>query len=272
MEQAITIWVDESTEINLSGESYNLIGYLITNSDTEEYRFLNRLKQARKGDINCWNTLHGCELKPKDAKKLALIDRWLLEFKKDSSVYFHCFLYKRNDKYVPDGKTYEHYFAKQSIFALANRMKKIGVSIETMFSNVSTLTVLFDRRRSHSAEIVSRGPQLNDINRLNDLELIYIEEIKQQIEKISKKNPRTHEFTVRFSFLSSECFDAMQFTDCMLYLVRQKIEQEKHGLKNVYTEMFDKHFLSDLDPHTRSLGFKKIYEFDKKFNFFESAR
>ena len=138
-----------------------------------------------------------------------------------------------------------------------------------MFKDVSTLTVLFDRRRSHSADVISKESKTR-IDRLHDLEVIYREEIDRQVQRISGRDTRTLDMTIRFSFISSECFDAMQFSDCLIYLLRKKIEQEEIGAENAFTRLFDKYFLSDLDPHTRSLGFKKIYEFDKKFNFFQS--
>lgn len=268
-EQAITIWIDESTEILIKKQSYNLIGYLITNSDKEEFDFLNKLRQSRKKDIGCWTVMHGNEISDNDIRKLNLLEKWLVLFKNSNSVYFHLFLYKKNGKYISKNKTYEHYFAKQCIFSLANKMKKSGYTINTMFKNVSTLTVLFDRRRSHVADIIVKN-DLNNIERFNELDEIYKTEIENQIQKISGKNTKTTELTVRFSFVSSECFDAMQFCDCLLYLVRKKIEQENEGDENTFTKMFDKYFLNDLNKHTKNLSFKKIYEYSKKFNFFES--
>lgn len=270
-ELAITIWVDESTDVLINNKKYNLIGYLITNSDEEEFLFLNKLKQARKEPECCWTTLHGREMKCDDTKKMGLVDRWLTCFKLSENVYFHTFLYKKNEKFISKEKTYEHYFAKQSVFSIANKMKKTGYTINTMFKDVSTITILFDRRRSHSASIVANGKK-SDIKRINDLEDIYKSEIAQQITKISGKNSKTTELTVRFSFLSAECFDAIQFSDCLLYLIRHKIEQEQNNKENNFTRLFDKHFLNDLDSHTKSIGFKKIYEYDKKFNFFESVK
>lgn len=270
-ESAITIWVDESTEIKINDKKYNLIGYLITNSDEEEFHFLNQLKQERKKSPVCWATLHGCEIRQNDTKKIELIDRWLNCFQSSRNVYFHIFLYENNENFISKNETYEHYFAKQSVFAIANKMKKTGHKINTMFKDVSTITVLFDRRRSHSASVIAKNDGLK-IRRINDLEKIYKMEIAEQISKISGKNYKTMELTVRFSFLSSECFDALQFSDCFLYLIRHKIEQEQNNTENNFTKLFDKYFLDDLDPHTKSIGFKKIYEYDKKFNFFESVK
>ncbi len=269
MSSSITIWVDESTEIQINNNPYNLVGYLITNSDKEEFDFLNRLKQLRKELPPCWTTMHGCEINEKDKRPLGLLDRWIKAFIDSQTVYFHAFLYKRNEKFISKEKTYEHYFAKQSVFALAHKMKKEGHIINTIFNEVSTLNVLFDRRRSHSANIVSKSAT-SDISRINDLEEIYKNEISSQISKISGKSLKTNDLTVRFSFINSECFDGMQFSDCLLYLIRKKIEQEQNGQENVFTELFDIHFLNYLDPHTKALGFRKIYEFSKKFNFFES--
>ncbi len=269
-ETAITIWIDESTEIRLKNQEFNLIGYLITNSDKEEFDFLNSLKQARKAEQSCWVTLHGSELR-EDARKLNLLNRWIEVFKASDDVYFHVFLYRKNDSYISEDKTYEHYFAKQSIFSLAQKMKKKGYTINTMFKDVSTLTVLFDRRRAHAADVFTKNGKVS-VERLNELEEVYRSEIEDQIKRISAKDSKSKDFTVRFSFLSSECFDAMQLSDCLLYLVRKKIEQEVDGIENTYTQIFDKYFLNDLDAHTKAVGFKKIYEYDKKFNYFESNK
>lgn len=270
MESAITVWVDESTDIIINDQNYTLVGYLITNSDKEEFKFLNNLKQSRKEGIGCWTTMHGREIKESDARKINLLDKWLNVFHDSDNVYYHAFLYKRNHKFIDKDKTYEHYFAKQSLFALANKMKKTGYSINTMFNKVKTLTIIFDRRRSHCAEIIFKE-ESKQIERLNELEDIYKDEICKQVSKISGKDSKTTELTVRFSFVSSECFDGMQFSDCLLYLLRQKIDLEILGTENVFTKLFDKHFLNDLNPETKKLGFRKIYEYDKKLNFFEST-
>lgn len=269
MEKAITIWVDESTEIKIDNQNYNLVGYLITNSDKEEFSFLNTLKQSRKISPACWTTLHGCEINDSDSRQFQLLDRWVQAFKDTDGVYFHAFLYKRNEQFIPPGETYEHYFAKQSVFALAHKMKKEGYVVNTMFKNVATLTVLFDRRRAHMAGVVTNDLGVQ-IDRINELESIYKDQICQQISNISGKNPLTNELTVRFSFLSSDCFDAMQLSDSLIYLMRKKIEQEQGGEENSFTRLFDKHFLNDLDPHTKDTGFRSIYAYSKKFNIFES--
>lgn len=268
MEQAITIWVDESTEIRIGNHDYNLIGYLITNSDKEEFDFLNKLKQARKASPSCWTTLHGSEMHDDDTRQLGLLDRWLKIFQDTEGVYFHTFLYRRNESFIRAGETYEHHFAKQSMFALACKMKDKGYTVNTMFKDVSTLTVLFDRRRAHMAEVVAREQGV-EIERLNELEQVYKEQICQQILRISGKDAATTDFTVRFSFLSSECFDGMQLTDVMLYLVRKKIEQKETGAESVYTHLFDKYFLAG--PLTKDDDFRTAYVYDKKFNFFQSA-
>lgn len=270
MGSAITIWVDESTEIRVDGKNYNLVGYLITNSDKEEFEFLNELKQARKSDPCCWTTIHGNEIDSESEREMGLLNRWLKIFKAREDIFFHTFLYKRNEQFISRGRTYEHYFAKQSVFALANKMRRReGYVVNSMFKDITTLTVIFDRRRSHAADMVTRVADIR-IDRLNDLEIIYKEEIANQISRIAGKNTRTNELTVRFSFVSSECFDAMQFSDALLYLIRKKLEYEESGVENKFTNLFDQYFLNDLPENTKSLGFRKIYEFDKKFNFFES--
>lgn len=269
MKEAISIWADESTEIEIGEDEYNLVGYLITDSDNEEGQFQVRLRNARK-DKKCWTTLHGSDLSD-TGREIELLDRWLEEFRLFEKVYFHAFLYKKDGRYIERDKTYEHYFAKQSVFALANKMKPSGYPINTMFKDIATLRILFDRRRAHSADVLTKQAD-PIIQRLHDLEEIYVNEIGDQIKKISGKDYKTNQFTIRFSFVSSECFDFMQISDCLLYLLRNKIEQDVCGTENAFTRLFDKHFLNDLDEHTKALGYRTIYEYDKKLNFFQSNK
>lgn len=264
---AITIWVDESTELLIEGEEYNLVGYLITNSDKEEFEFLNKLKQARKKSPVCWTTLHGSQMSFDDAPKIDLIKRWIEVFDNDSRVCFHAFLYKKNANFISRGQTYEHYFAKQSVFSLANKMKKTGEPLNTMFSEVGTLRVLFDRRRAHSVVIRSEE-EFSILERLNELENTYKEEIQNQIKTNSGKDSSTSEFTVRFSFLSSDCFDALQFTDVLLYLIRQKLE----GNSNKFTDIFDECFLKKIPKDVQRMGIERVFAWDQKFNIFKSSR
>ncbi|MEX2181889.1 MAG: hypothetical protein WD771_07590 [Gemmatimonadaceae bacterium] len=270
MEKAITIWVDESTEIGINDRNHTLVGYLITDSDKGEFEFLNALKQARKVAPECWVTLHGSEISETDSRQLALMDRWLAAFHSTEKVYFHSFLYRRNDSFIPTSETYEHYFAKQSVFALANKMKGSGYTLNTMFKDVSTLTVMFEGRRAHTVRSGRIGMRTT-LDRLNNLEAVYKDQITRQIARIAEKKPGTNQLTVRFSFLSAECFDAMQFADCVTYLIRKKLEQEQTGVDNAFTKLFDKHFLNHLDQHTKDTGFRSIYSYSKKFNVFESS-
>jgi hypothetical protein len=269
MNEAITLWIDESTEIKINNDEYNLIGYLITDSYLDELNFLADLKKVRNIEPKCWTTIHGSKITNCKDREMILLDRWLDIFNKNSSVYFHCFFYKKNTKYISKSKNYEHYFAKQSIFSLAQKMKIDGENINKIFNKTKTLTILFDRRRAHSANIINKENE-KEIERINELEDVYRDEIAEQIKKITGKDCKTKNFTIRFSFVSSECFDGMQFTDGLLYLVRKKIEQEVNNKENDFTKLFDKYFLDKYDLHTKKLGFKKIYEFSTKFNFFES--
>lgn len=265
--KAITIWIDESTEIFLDKEEYTLIGYLITDSDSGEYRFLDKLKQARKEIPQCWNTIHGCEIGSDDETKIELVRRWINIFKTCEDVFFHAFLYRKNETYISKNETYEHYFAKQSVFSLANKMKKTGMPIQTIFSNIGTLTVFFDGRRAHSASIISNGLEKNEIiERFNKLESVYQEKISEQIKSVSRRQDL--DLTVRFSFLSSECFDALQLTDILLHMLRHKIENKQ----SIFAAIFDLYFLNDLEENVRALGFEKIYKEDMKFNYFRSYK
>ncbi len=266
-DRSLTIWIDESTEINIGGAEFNLIGSLISTSDKGKFIFLNRLYQARKNSPICFDTLHGCEIQESETRKLNLIKRWLKVFQSSPKVYYHCFLYRKNTSYVASDQTYEHYFAKQSVFSLANKMKSYGYPINTMFKNIDSLIILFDRRRAHTVETNEISLTRSTIERLNNLESVYRGEIKNQLSRVTGRS----DIKVRFSFISSDCFDAMQFSDCFLYLVRKKLEQKENS-SSQFTRLFDLHFLDDLDTHTRELGFKKIYEFAEKFNYFESNR
>ena len=71
------------------------MGYLITDSDRKEFDFLNKLKQARKESLGCWNTIHGSEISRNDRNKIELIKRWLELFIEEESVSFYGFLYKK---------------------------------------------------------------------------------------------------------------------------------------------------------------------------------
>lgn len=268
MSKAITIWVDESTEIKINNNYWNLVGYLITDSDKNEDLFRKKLRELRKKHSS-WKKLHGNDLDP-SSRRIDLLDDWLKAFQ-EMYVRFHVFLYKRDGRYIKKEKTYEDYFARQSVFSLACKMKSSGSSLNTMFKNISTLRVLFDRRREHVADIVTKD-QKTTIERLHELENVYKKAIGEQIENISSKNYKTNNFTIRFSFLASECFDLMQFSDSLLYLVRNKIEQDISGKSNIYTDLFDKHFINHLPKRTQNLGYRKIYNSDKKFNFFEQKK
>ena len=262
-ETAIKLWVDESTEV--SG-SHILVGYLITDCDGKEYSFFKELTDRRK-ELKCFTTLHGREIKKRE---INLFDKWLEVFnsqKYNQGIYFHAFLYERNEDMISKDKTFEHYFAKQSIFALALKMKggeHFDKHVSKMFEDVQTLTILFDNRSDHIAEVISRDKHKN-ILRIPQLEDIYRKEITEQIEKQTRKSSKTNDLTVRFSFVSDECFDGIQFTDCFLYAIRQKLEGNQ---ASPLVRIFDKHFL-DLSEDVVNLGFQEIYKWDKKFNFFQ---
>ena len=267
-ERALTIWIDESTDISIDGQEYNLIGYLITNSDKEEFEFLNRLKQSRK-KIGCWNTLHGNNIRPsRDQKKLLLINSWLHEFTQAPNVYFHAFLYRKDNIEIQASETYEHYFAKKSIASIANKMKDSGLEMETWFRSVRTITILFDRRRSHKIHIDEGENTQMIAQRLHSLETVYKNEIKQEIRAISE---RETEITLRFSFLAAECFDGMQFSDVMLYLIRHKLlAQMEVESENEFTKLFDTFFIDTIsDEDVREYSLMDIYQYDKKFNFYD---
>lgn len=260
--QAITVWTDES-EFEISSDSYCLIGQLITNSDTEEFSFLNKLKQARK-KIRCWNTLHGNELKGSDKGRIALLKEWISIYKNDESVYFHVFLYKKNAEWTSKHQTPEHYFANQCYFGLGNRMRQEGIYIRTMFSEVGTITALFDRRRAHEAHISPTTRSRYVIERMNSLEEVYEKKIKNQLCNLSGKS--ADDLTLRFSFLSSVCFDALQLCDCLLYISRARLLKERLNEDTIFSKIWDDFFLDDLHFEISD------YSDEPQYNFFESTR
>ena len=244
--QAITVWCDES-RIQINGHTYHLIGALITNSDNEEYEFKKALLQCRK-DRRCWNVIHGTEIREGDSSKINLIDSWINRFQLEDNVWFHVFVYKENRRYAGEG--FERYFAKQSAFSLANKMKSVGYPIQTLLKDVGTVTYLFDRRRDEAGDTLGN---------------VYEESIKTQLRTISKKG---NSLTVRFSFISSNCFNCMQLTDVLLYMVKNRIEKELGNelpaAQNRLVELWESYFL---DENILEL---KDFEFDSKFNYFRS--
>ncbi|MFC1609159.1 hypothetical protein ACFL3M_03145 [Patescibacteria group bacterium] len=243
--EAITVWCDESS-VEVVGEKYHLIGTLITNSDTEELIILDELIKARKR-TGCWNVLHGNELKSSAVGRMSLIKEWVGVFN-GNKIYFHVFMYKEDRTFAVSG--FERYFAKQSAFSLGCKMKKNGYTIETIFSNVGTVKFLFDRRTG-------------DIE--SGLDSEYKKEIKEQLRN---RSGRSDDLTVRFSFLSSECFDLMQLCDVFLYAVKVRIEKENgipvsdnnKGLLKIWESNF-------LNNQVRALS---DFKYDEKFNFFRS--
>lgn len=264
MKKAITVWIDESTEISLNREEYNLMGYLITDSDSKEFDFLGKLKQARKETPMCWNTIHGSEISKNDKNKMALIKRWLDLFIQDKSVSFHGFLYKKNLQFVTNNANnggYERYFSWQAAFWIASKMKSTWVGIQTIFKDVWTITVLFDRRRSHTAT-----QENGNIIRYNDLENTYIDAIRRKINAVTNRD----DITVRFSFLSSDCFDAMQLTDIMIFILRLKIEKNfKHPLFKIFSYFISKYF-DGLNIDVTNFNLQNFFGYDPKYNFFQS--
>lgn len=269
-ETAIKLWMDESTEVN---GQYILVGYLITDCYEKEYDFFKSLTQKRH-KTKCFTTLHGSDIDKSDSKKIELFDEWLGVFNEnvfEKGIYFHVFLYKKDEKKISKNKNFEHYFAKQSVFALAQKMKGSDLfdkHVANMFKDVKTVIILADNRGDYSAEIIPKDQGGNTISKIHQLEDIYLKEIVEQFEKQTGKSTKTNDLTVRFSFVSDECFDGVQFSDTLLYAIRQKLEgNNEHHLAKV----FDKHFLNT-DEDVKELGIKEIYKWDKKFNFFESVK
>lgn len=246
--QAITVWCDE-TEVSYDGGTRHAIGNLITDSDTEELRFLSEVIQLRKKH-RYWMTLHGSDLSYSQ-KELDFIEDLVKLFWNAERVYFHVFVYKENRRYANNG--FEKYFAKQSAFALGMKLRENGYPINTLFSQVGTVRFLFDRRTGDS----SRG-----------LDSDYKDEIKNQLRKQSK---RSDDLTVRFSFVSLECFDLMQLTDILLYMV--KLYREKRTASGNISvgqqkllDIFERYFLNG------KMQKLSDYDFSEKVNFFISNR
>jgi len=246
--QAITVWCDE-TEVAYGGSTRHAIGSLITDSDTEELRFLDEVIKLRKKH-RYWMTLHGSDLSYSE-KELDFIEDLIKLFWSTERVYFHVFVFKENRTYATDG--FEKYFAKQSAFALGMKLRKDGFPINTLFSQVGTVRFLFDRRTGDS----SRG-----------LDSDYKEVIKNQLRKRSE---RDDDLTVRFSFVSLECFDLMQLIDIFLYMV--KLYREKRTFpgnisvgQQKLLDIFEQYFLNE------KMQKLSDYEYSEKVNFFISNR
>lgn len=246
--QAITSWCDESScEIN--SFKYHVMGMLITDSDRNELDFLGDLIDARRNH-KAWNVLHGCTLKNTDMLSMKLLGEWLNIFKNNKKVCFHIFVYKENEIFMTDG--FEKYFAKQSAFGLGCKMRKIGCQISTMFSNVGTVTFLFDNRRDEGNNVLGSE---------------YKNEIKKQLRSVSH---RADDLTVRFSFVNSGCFNAMQLADALLYMVKLRIDKENGETLTIRQQKILKLWEDNfLDSNIKCLS---DYSFDEKFNYFFSNR
>lgn len=125
------------------------------------------------------------------------------------------------------------------------------------------MTVLFDRRRSHVAT-----QENGNITRYNDLEKTYIDAIRKKINAITNRD----DITVRFSFLSSDCFDAMQLTDIMIFILRLKIEGRfDHSLFQIFS-YFISHYFNQrrVKIDIRNFNLQNFFGDDPKYNFFQS--
>lgn len=242
--ESITIWCDESC-VELSDKKFHLIGTLITNSDSEEYNFMNQLLTERK-NVHSWNILHGSKFNSKSINQTKLIKKWFEVFKNNNKVFFHTSIFKENKKHSkPD---FEKYFAKQSAFSLSYKMQNDGYPINTIFSKVRTVFFNFDRRRDESGDTLGR---------------IYEDEIKKQLCKISK-NP---DLTVRFSFVNSSCFNTLQLADILLYMVKLRMQKENGIIlskeKESILKIWEDYFLND------KIKELKDFAYDQKFNVFK---
>ena len=245
--QAITVWCDE-TSIRTKDNTFHIIGTLITDSDIKELEFMKSVLELRKKH-RIWTTIHGSRLSYSD-KELSFLEDFLQLFWAEQDVYFHVFLFKEERAWASN---FEKYFAKQSAFALGLKLRKEGYPINTVFSNVGNIRFLFDRRSGDS------GRRVLD----ND----YKTEIKKQIRKQSR---RGIDLTVRFSFVSAECFDLIQMTDILLYMIKLHIE-DKNGIRELSPEQqkllgtFRKYFFND------KIVSLSDYAWAEKFNFFKSV-
>jgi hypothetical protein len=247
--EAITAWIDES-EVLIQNKKHHLIGILITDSFSEEEKLsLNLIKLRKKH--SAWHTVHGSNLENPASQHsdriYKLIEDWIKLFLESENVCFHMFCYPENRRF--SGDSFENYFAKQSVFGLANKMKESGVGIQTLFKNVRTVKILFDNRDDDKVSGTGAG---------------YKEKICEQLALQSKRS----DITTRFSFVSSECFNCIQLSDILLYMSKLKIEEEEGiGLSekqktilNIWKKYFtDQRYINISD-----------YTYDEKFNYFLS--
>ncbi len=247
--EAITVWGDES-EVIINNKKHVLIGLLITDSDINEHKLSIDLIESRKKNSS-WHTIHGCELgseeNPNNKRSYDLIREWVNLFKGNKKTYFHVFCYPENKSFASNG--HQRYFAKQSVFGLALKMKKTGATITTFFKDVRTLRVLFDKRDDRIGSETSFD---------------FSEEIKKQINKQSGRD----NITTRFSFVSSECFNVIQLSDILLYFVKLRIEKEQ-GIEMSERQLNILKIWEDsfLNENIKSI---KDFNYDTKFNFFLS--
>lgn len=257
--KAITCWIDESEVIH-NGKRTWIIGQLITTSEAEQFDLFKKLCAAHR-TAKTWDTLHANEFSKADSRKWSLLIEWLRIFKEDSNTYFHALVFQEDGwrNFYP---TAHHYWAHQIFFGLGNKMKEKGVQIQTMFSDVSTITAIMDRRATVTGHIIRSETGDITIERVGELENIYEE---RMLEAISRQSKKTSALSLRFSFANSRCFDGLQLCDCLTYMVRQRYLHENglSGIEKNFLDLWDAEFLTPKMVRLEDFGF---YE---KFNYFK---
>lgn len=258
---AITVWIDES-EIRHNGKVTWIIGQLITSSDEDECDFLKELKGAHR-TARTWDTLHACEFSSREKRRWALLTEWLRIFKESKSCLYHAFVFDESNIWRDRFSSPSHYWAHQICFGLGNKMKKEGDQIQTLFQNVQTVTAIMDRRSATDGFITQHSDGTVTERRVNELETIYEEKMKNTLSSRSGRD----NISLRFSFANTRCFDALQLCDCLTYMTRKRCMFE-HGLENDsddFLKLWNSNFLY---PHTKELT---DFVYDLKFNYFRSS-
>lgn len=258
--KALTCWIDES-EIVHDGTRTWIIGQLITTSDAEQFDLLRNLCAAH-GTARTWDTLHANEFSKTDSRKWALLEEWIRIFKADPNTYFHALVFDE-DSWRNRYATAHHYWAHQIFFGLGNKMKEAGIKIQTMFSDVSTITAIMDRKATVTGHIVHTEGGVVGIERVSALEGIYEARMLAALIRQSKKSAGN--LSLRFSFANSRCFDGLQLCDCLTYMVRQRFLHET-GLGDIAQDFLD---LWNAEFLTSKMFCLNDFGFYEKFNYFK---
>lgn len=260
--KAITVWIDE-TEVLQEGRRVWMIGQLITNANEEEYDFFKELRVKRK-EARTWDALHANEFTNHNSRKWELLNLWLDVFLADPYAVFHVFVFEE-DSWSAHFQSPHHYWAHQVCFGLGNKMKREGMHIQTVFKDVAMVTTIMDRKSTATGHISRVEGDTVTLERVNELEAVYEERIQNTLRSRSGKSS----LGFHFSFANAKCFDALQLSDCLLYMARKQflfeMGWELDAEEDPFLRLWQAKFL---DENVRRLN---DFRYDEKFNYFASS-